>query len=197
MVLHRWVHEIELLLWWQGSLSEWVGVFHIEVNDDESSENLTWMDAHPFHTPFWSCCHDSVLWVVMAVIQSAIWWHLWAGNVYPSTKHMWSCRHPLPLHATWSLHPSVVDALVDVHGRSHSFPLIHPREVFLTQCWVIARPLSFCGIVLLSLHPGVGLTGVGLVHLSNDWQTPTHKGTPVSDVMMRSQLWCRTCDCLH
>ena len=58
-------------------------------------------------------------------------------DIYPSAKHMWSCRHPIQLQVTWSLYPSSVDALVDVHGRSHSFPLIHYREVFLAWCWVI------------------------------------------------------------
>ena len=53
------------------------------------------------------------------------------------------------------------DALADIHGRSHSFPFIHPREVFLAWCWVITRPLSSSGIILLSLNSGVGLTGVG------------------------------------
>ena len=93
-------------------------------------------------------------------------------DVYPSTKHTWSCMQPLPLHITWSLHPSSVDASADVHGKSCSFPLIHPREVFLTWWWVITRPLSSCAIVSLSIPLGVGLTGVGLVHLSNAWQTP-------------------------
>ena len=100
-------------------------------------------------------------------------------------------RHPCLLHITWNLHPSSVDAPVDIHRRSHSFPFIHPREVFLAWCWVITRPLPSCGIVLLSLPLGVGLTGMGLVHPSCNWQTPTHKGTPASDTR-RSWLWCRT-----
>ena len=99
-------------------------------------------------------------------------------DIYFSAKCTWSCRHPLPLHITRSLHPSAVDALVDIHGRSHSFMLIHPREVFLAWCWVISRPLSSRGIVLLSF------SGSKL-----NWG--------VSDVMRRSQLWCRMCDCLH
>ena len=118
-------------------------------------------------------------------------------DVYPSAKHAQSCRHPLPLHVTWSLHPSSVDALMDNHGRSHSFLLIHPREVFRAWCWVIARPLSSHGIVFLSFPLGVGLTGVGLVHLSHAWWTPTHKGMPISNTMRRSQLQCRMHDCPH
>ena len=116
-------------------------------------------------------------------------------DVYPSTKHMQSCRLPCPLHVTWSLHPSSVDPLVDVHRRSHSFLLIHPREVFLAWCWVYMRPSSSHGIVLLSLPLGVGLTVVGLVHWSHTWQTPIHKGMSASDATKRSLLWCRTHDC--
>ena len=118
-------------------------------------------------------------------------------DVYPSTKCTWSCRHPLPLHITWSLHLSSVDAPADIHGRSHSFLLIHPREVLLAWCWVIARPLSSYDEVLLSLPLGVGLTGVALVHLSYAWQTPTHRGMPVSDMMRRSLLWWRMHECPH
>ena len=118
-------------------------------------------------------------------------------DVYPSAKCMQFCRHPLPLHITWSHHPSSVDAPVDIHRRSHSFPLIHPREVFLAWHWVISRPLSSHGVVSMSLPLGVGLTGVDLVHLSCAWWTPTHKGMPVSDTTRRSQLWCKMCDCLH
>ena len=44
-----------------------------------------------------------------------------------------------------------VDALVDIHSRSHSFPLIHPREVLLAGHWVTAHPLISCGIILPSL----------------------------------------------
>ena len=118
-------------------------------------------------------------------------------DIYPSAKCMLSCRHPCLLHVTWSLHPSSVDVLVDVHGRSHSFPLIHPREVFLAWHWMTSRPLSSHGIISLSIPLGVGLAGVGLVHLSHTWQTPIHKGIPASDMTRWSQLWCRMCDCPH
>ena len=136
--------------------------------------------------PQWSCYHNTIMWAVMVVGQSTIHWHLWA-DVYPSTRCTWACqsfcprRQPCPLHITWNHHPSSVDVPVDIHGRSCSFPFICPRKFFLAWCWVIARPLSSCGIVLLSLPPGVGLTGVWLVHLSCTWQTTMHKGTPASD----------------
>ena len=151
---------------------------------------------HTCFIPQWSCYHDPVLWVVMVVIQFAIPWHLQAEMSIPP-KFTWSCqwfcqwRHPHPLHITWNLHPSSVDTLVDVHRRSHSFPLIHPRKVFLIWHWVITRPLSSCGVVLLSLLPTIGLTGVGLVHPSHTWWTPTHKGMPASDMRRRNQLQCR------
>ena len=128
------------------------------------------------------------------VIQSTIHWHLQV-DIYPSTKCTWASwpfcqgRHPCLLHIAWNLHPSSVATGWHPWG-SHSFPFIHPREVFLAWHWVIARPLSSCSIVLLSLPLGVGLTGVGLVHPSHAWQTPTHKETPASDAM-RSQLRCR------
>ena len=90
-----------------------------------------------------------------------------------------------------------MDAPVDVHRRSHNFLLIHPRGVWLDWHWVFARPLSTCGVILLSLPLGVGWTGVGLVYWSHAWQTPTHKETPVSDAMRRSQFQWRMHDYLH
>ena len=105
-----------------------------------------------------------------------------------------SGRHTCWLHITWNLHLSSVDPPADIHVRSHSFLLIHHREGFLAWCWVITRPSS-CGVALLWLLLGVGLTGVGLVHLSHTWQTSTHKGMLGSDVMRRSQLWCRMHEC--
>ena len=157
--------------------------------------------AYTCFIPLWSCYCIPVLWAVVVVVQSIIQWHLWV-DIYPSIKCMWSCwsfcqwRHPCPLHIAWNLHLSSVDALADIHRRSHSFPFIHPREVFLAWHWVITRPSSSCGIVLLSLPWGVDLTGVGLVYPSHTWQTPMHKGTPASDTMQRSWLWCRMYECL-
>ena len=177
----------------QGSLLNWVGVFHTEADDDESSKILTWRGAYLFHIcmfllpwPSLVSSHGShpVHYVMASMGQ----------DIYPFAKHTWSCRHPCPLHITWSFHPSSVDAPVDIHGRRYSFPLIYPREVFLAWCWVITRPSTACGIVSLSLPLGVGLTGMGLVHLSHTWCTPTHKGMPASDTIRRSQSWCRMCE---
>ena len=126
-----------------GSLFEWVGVFHIKVDDHRSSRILPQRGTYPFHTPMvlqlWlssmSSCGSCSVHYLMALMG-------------------WRCLHPppnacpLPLHITWSLHLSSVDAPVDVCRRSHNFPLIHPREVLLAWCWVIARPLSTHGIFL-------------------------------------------------
>ena len=79
----------------------------------------------------------------------------------------------------------------DVHRRSHSFLLIHPREVILAWCWMITRPSS-CGIVLLSLPRSRLNWGL----LSHTWQTPMHKGMPALDAMRRSLLQCRMGECL-
>ena len=57
--------------------------------------------------------------------------------------------------------PSYVDALADIHSRSHSFPLIHPGKSAWLGCWVIIRPLFSHGIFFLSLPLGVGLFGWG------------------------------------
>ena len=112
----------------------------------------------PIPYPLWSCNCDSVPWVVMggsfSLLSDGI-----SGleTSTPSAKCTQSRRHPPPLHITWSLHPSSVDAPVDVHGRSCNFPLIHPRNVLLAWNWVITRPLSTCGVFLLSLPLVVGI----------------------------------------
>ena len=134
-------------------------------------------------------CEQS--WWSSGLLSTGIYW---LTSVPPSNAHEPSgnsVKEGIHGHYTWTLHPSSVDAPVEVHRRSHSFPFIHPREVFLAWCWVIARLLSSCDVALPSLPPGIGLTGVGLVHLFHTWQTPMHKGIPASDAMKRGQLWCR------
>ena len=153
-----------------------------------------WRGEHLFHTPVVLLLQSNSVSTHVVVIQSAIHWHLWA-DVCPSTRCMWAhwpfCprRHPHPVHITWNVHPCSVDTPVDVHGRSHSFLFIHPREVFLAWCWVMARPFSSCCIVLLSLPPGVCSTGVGLdtsvLYLAD---TCTCKGMPPSDAMRRNSV---------
>ena len=46
-------------------------------------EELDTEGCIPISYPQWSCYCDSVLWVVMAVIQSAIWWNLLAKMSIP------------------------------------------------------------------------------------------------------------------
>ena len=89
------------------------------------------------------------------------------SNIIPLAKCTCSFQCLHLLHVTWGLHPSSVDALADFHGRSHNFPLIHPREVLVAGSWVTALPLLSCGIIMSSLPLEVGLHGVGLVHLSH------------------------------
>ena len=104
---------------------------------------------------------------------------------------------PVDIHIHYMLPEVFTLPLWTPHRKSHNFPLIHPREVLLVWHWVVAWPLATHVIILLPLPLGVGLTGVGLVHQSHAWWTPTHKGMPVSDAMRRSWLWWRMCDCLH
>ena len=99
-----------------------------------------------------------------------------------------------PNHLTCGLHPSSVDAPVDVHSPSHNFPYFHAREALLVGHWVTTLPSFSCGILLSSPPMEVVLHGVGLVHLSHVWQLPIHKGMPTSDAMRRSHFQWRTHD---
>ena len=139
----------------------------------------------------WTLTH-SVQWRYKATLQLATRVPLHMGP-HMSTCPFWCLQ---PHHVTWDLYPSSVDALLDVHGRSCNFPLIHPREVCLAGCWVTALPLLSCGIIICSLPLEVGLHGVGMIHLSHAWWMSIHKGMPTSNVM-RSQFWWRMSDLLH
>ena len=128
--------------WWQGSLFDWVGVLHIREGDASSSILLTWKGTYLSHPPFW-CCEPWPSSMSSCVSHGVHHPMASAGSdVIPLAKCMCSFQHLHPLHITWSLHPSLVDASVDVHGRSHNFPLIHPREVLLARHWVTAWPLG-------------------------------------------------------
>ena len=132
----------------------------------------------------------------MVVIQSTIQWYLWV-DVYPSTKcnvillailsvkmsmSTTHCLETSPIFSGCSGWYPWAEAIASHLSTQGSLP-----SLMLGECTI---PSSSCGVVLLSLPLGVGLTGVGLVHLSCAWQTPTCKGTPASDAMRRSQLWC-------
>ena len=113
-------------------------------------------------------------------------------DVIPSALHM--CLWPY--HINWGLHPSSVDASLDIPGRSHNFPFFHARKALLVGHWVTALPLFSCGIHFISPLTEVVLHGMGLVHLLHVWWLAIHKGTPTSDVMRRSWFQWRMCDLL-
>ena len=68
----------------------------------------------------------------------------------PSALCMCSSRGAPPKHLTRGLHPSSVDALVDVHDPSHNFPYFHPWEAFLVGHRVTALPFCSCGVISAS-----------------------------------------------
>ena len=116
-------------------------------------------------------------------------------DVIPSVLHTCSFQSLQPDHFTCGLHPSSVDALVDVHSITCNFLCFHPREALLVGHCVTTLPLFSCGILFSSPLTEVVLHGVGLLHLSHVWQLPIHKGTPISDATRRSWFQWRICDC--
>ena len=173
---------------WPGSLFDWVGSTPHQGRGCQFVQKPDMGGYLPVTHPFQSC--KPWLSSVSGCVSCKVYYPMVStgSNVIALAKCMWSSRCSCLLHVTWSLHPLSVDALADVHGRSHNFPLIHPRECLLAWHWVTTRPLCSCGIILLSLPLEVGFIGVGLVHLSCAWWTPTNKGTPTSDMMRRSQF---------
>ena len=195
-----------LLLWWsshsvqwvyKGSLFMWVGVLYVREEDAGSSILLTWKGTYPLQPPLglaklWPSSMSSCVGHEVHHLMAST-----GKDIIPSAKCTCSFQYLCLLHITWCLHPSSVDALADIHGRSHNFLLIHPREVLLTKHWVTTWPLLSCGDTTSSLPSEVGLCGVGLVHLSHAWWTPVHKGMPTSDMMRRRQFGWRMCEHLH
>ena len=181
---------------WQRSLFWWVGIFCIREVDRHC--HSSWHGGYlPISLPpcsVWPC----LPW------PSSLSGHIYHGvhylpastdiDIIPSTLCMCSFQGLQPHHVTWGLHPSSVDALVDVHGRSCNFPFFHPREALLVGCWVTTLPLFSCGIHFISPPTKIVLHRVGLVHLSHVWQLPIYKGTPTSDAMRRSWFQWRTHD---
>ena len=155
-----------------GSLYWWVGVFSIrEVDRCCLLFLLTWGVLTHFTPPcfVWPCLPWPSF--VSGHIHHQVQYHpaSMGTNIAPSTLCMCPFWGPQLHHITCGLHPSSVDALVDVHGRSHNFPFIHPREVLRVGCWVTALPLFSCGIHFIPPLTEVVLHGVGLVHLSHVW----------------------------
>ena len=109
-----------------------------------------------------------------AMTQFSEWQHSSSGSLsasinryrhHPSALCTCSSGVQLPNHLTCGLHPSSVDAPVDVHDPSHNFPFFHPWEALLVGRQVFALPSCSCGIIILSPPKEVVLQGVGLVHL--------------------------------
>ena len=183
---------------WKGSLFWWVGAFHIrEV--DRCCHSSWHGGTYPFHSPLcyvwpclpWpssvsGCIHHGVHYLPASM----------GIDVTPFTLCTCSFLGLQPHHVAWGLHPSSVDALVDIHSRNHNFLFFHTREALLVGSWVTALPLFSCDVLSLSPLAEVVLHGVGLVHLSHAWQLPIYKGIPISDVTTRSQFWWRTHDLL-
>ena len=124
----------------------------------------------PFHS------HHFIYLAFPAVTQFSEWQHSSSGSLspsingyrcHPSALHMCSFGGLQPNHFTCGLHPSSVDALVDIHNSSCNFPFFHPREALLVGHWVMALPSLSCGILFPSPPKEVVLHGVGLVHLSH------------------------------
>ena len=170
-----------LLYNWYGYLFRWVGAFCIREADYfilHSDMGVTC----PFHSPhfIWPCLPwtSSVIGCIPLCVH-----YLPASmgiDIIPSALHTCSFLSLQPNHFTCGLHPSSVDAPVDVHSRSHIFPFFHSTEVLLVGCRVTALPLFSCGILFSLPLTEVVLHGMGLVHLSHVWWLPIHKGMPTS-----------------
>ena len=75
-------------------------------------------------------------------------------------------------HFTCGLHPSLVDAPVDIHDPSCNFPYFHPWEAFLVGCQVTTLPFCSCDVISSSPPKEVILQGW-------DWYTcPVHDSYP-------------------
>ena len=134
-----------------GSLFMWVGAFCIRKADYfvlPSNMGVT----YPFHSPHfvWSCLPwpNSVIGCIPLGVHyppasTGI-------DVIPSALCMCSFWSLQPNHVTCGLHPSLVDAPADIHGRNPNFPFFHSREALLVGCWVTTLPLSSCGVLSFS-----------------------------------------------
>ena len=144
---------------------------------------LTWGSLTHFTPPFfvWPC----LPWPSSVIGHIPLGVHYLPASmgidVIPSTLHMHSFWGLQPHHITCGLHLSSVDALVDVHSRSHNFPFFHPREALLVGHQVTALPLSSCGILFFTSYRGSLACGGA--------------GTPVLCMMAvhtqgNANLWC-------
>ena len=105
--------------------------------------------AYPFHSPL-------LILALSAMTQFGEWQPSSVGSLSasvnryrrrPSALHTCSSGVQQPNHLTCGLHPSSVDALVDIHDPSHNFPFFHPWEALLVGHWVSALPFCSSGII--------------------------------------------------
>ena len=125
--------------------------------------------TYPFHSPHFYLA-------LPAMTEFSEWQHSSSSSLSASVNG-YRCHPPAfrtcsfqglqPNHFTCGVHPSSVDALVDVHNASCNFPYFHPREALLVGHWVTALPSFSCGVLFPSPPMEVVLHGVGLVHLSH------------------------------
>ena len=194
---HFWFGSLEgmmpLLYSQWVSLFGWVGAFHIRKADYLILQSDTGV-TYQFHSPHfvWPC----LPWPSSVIGHIPLWVHYpptsMGIDVIPATLHICSFWGLQPNYFTCVLHPSLVDAPVDIHGRGCNFPFFHPREASLEGHCVTTLPLFSCGILSFLTPVQVVLHGVGLVHMPHVWWLPIHKGKPISDAMRRSQFWWRT-----
>ena len=139
-----------LLYNWWGYLFRWVGAFHIREADYFVLHSDTGV-TYPFDSPHFCLA-------LPAMTQFSDWLHSSSGSLStsingyrhcPSALCTCSFQSFLPHHLTCGLHPSSVDAPVDVHGISCNFPFFHLREVLLVGCQVTAYHFS---LVASSFH---------------------------------------------
>ena len=130
------------------SLFGWLGALCIREADYfvlHSNMGVT----YPFHSPHfvWPC----LPWPSSVSGCIPLWVHYLPASmgidVIPSALHTCSFQNLQPNHFTCGLHPSLVDALIDVQSRSCNFSFFHPREAFLVGHWVTTLPLFSRGIL--------------------------------------------------
>ena len=123
----------------------------------------------PYHSPHF-------FWLALpAMTQFSEWQHSSLSSLstsinryrcHPSALCMSSSGGLQPNHFTCGLHPSSVDAPVDIHDPSHNFPFFHPMEALLVGHRVTTMPSFSCGVLSSSPPKEIVLHGVGLAHLS-------------------------------
>ena len=115
-------------------------------------------------------------------------------DVVPSALHMCSFLGLQPNHFTYGIHPSSVDALVDIHGIRHNFPFFPPQGSFT------GRSLGDHLTAFLLWHPlfitsDRGSLAWGGAGTPAPFMMAAHtQGMPISDAIRKSQFWWRICD---